>query len=250
MQFDEKWEFVYKKQRHCDDGDPLDRRCGDQWDHVALDPEHRLVIDVVCGKRTAKRVRQLVKAAHQRTGRRLPRLITTDEYRPYKQAILEAWGKAMPREWPFRPGQPRRTKYRPPDGLVYATVHKTRRKGRVVKVEARLVYGTEEDLAAALAASPVSKAVNTAFIERQNGTDRHRNSRKVRKTYRFSKELSLHEASTYFTMYSYNFCWPVRTLREEIARGHYRPRTPAMVARLSDHVWTLSEWLRYPVKPE
>jgi hypothetical protein len=100
-----------------------------------------------------------------------------------------------------------------------------------------------------LAASPVSKRVNTSFIERQNGTDRHRNSRKVRKTYRFSKKLAFHEAATYFTMYSYNFCWPVRTLREQYAPGCYRDRTPAMAAHLSDHVWTLEEWLRYPAKP-
>jgi len=227
----------------------LDRHCGDQWDHVAFDPEHRLVLQVLCGKRTAKRVGQLVKAAHQRSGRRLLRLITTDEYRPYRQAILEAWGKPLPRERPYRPGRPRRAKYRPPEGLVYATLHKTRRKGRVVKVEPRLQFGTAEDLEAALAASPVSKTVNTSFIERYNGTDRHHNSRKVRKTYRFSKDVALHEAATYFTMYSYNFCWPVRTLREEFAPGRYRPRTPAMAAHLSDHVWTLPEWLRYPTKP-
>ena len=30
--------------------------------------------------------------------------------------------------------------------------------------------------------------------------------------------------STYFTMYSYNFCWPVRTLKTEAGEA----RTPAM----------------------
>ena len=44
-------------------------------------------------------------------------------------------------------------------------------------------------------------------------TDRNRNGRKVRKTYCFSKDWSVHQAITYFTMYSYNFCWPVRPLR-------------------------------------
>ena len=39
-------------------------------------------------------------------------------------------------------------------------------------------------------------------IERYNGTDRHRNSRKTRKTYRFSKDWDQHNASTYFTVYS------------------------------------------------
>jgi hypothetical protein len=99
---------------------------------------------------------------------------------------------------------------------------------------------------AALKRSQVSKAINTAFVERQNGTDRNRNARKVRKTYCFSKDWDVHQAMTYFTMYTYNFCWAVRTLREQAADGQWRPRTPAMAAGLADHVWSLSEWLSYP----
>ena len=45
-------------------------------------------------------------------------------------------------------------------------------------------------------------------------------------------------------MYTYNFCWAVRTLREHAAEGQWRQRTPAMAAGLTDHVWPLSEWLR------
>ena len=43
-QFDEKWSFVGKKEKHCDHTDPADDRCGDCWDYVALDPEHLLAI--------------------------------------------------------------------------------------------------------------------------------------------------------------------------------------------------------------
>ena len=39
MQLDEKWSFVAKKQKHCDPADEADGLCGDQWDHVALDPD-------------------------------------------------------------------------------------------------------------------------------------------------------------------------------------------------------------------
>ncbi len=66
---------------------------------------------------------------------------------------------------------------------------------------------------AALGMSRVSRAISTAFVERQNGTDRHRNARKARKMYRFSKDWRYHEAVTYLTMYVYDFCWAVRTLR-------------------------------------
>ncbi len=72
-------------------------------------------------------------------------------------------------------------------------------------------------LEAALGHSRVSRSINTAFIERYNGTDRNRNARKVRKTYCLSKDREVHESMTYFTLYSYNFCWPVRTLGEPAA---------------------------------
>jgi hypothetical protein len=75
-----------------------------------------------------------------------------------------------------------------PSGLTYATVTKRREKGRVVEVGTRIAFGTIAAVLLALGRSKASRAINTAFIERQNGTDRHRNARKARKTYRFSKQ--------------------------------------------------------------
>jgi hypothetical protein len=94
--------------------------------------------------------------------------------------------------------------------------------------------------------SRASRAINTSFVERQNGTDRHRNARKARKTYRFSKDWRHHEAVTYLTMYVYNFCWPVRTPRVKDEGGRWQRRSPAMAAELADHVWSLPEWLAFP----
>ena len=117
--------------------------------------------------------------------------------------------------------------------------------GSVVAVSTRLVFGTAVALASALAASAVSTVVNTCFVERHNGTDRNRCSRKVRKSYGFSKDGETHRAATVFSYFSYNFCWPVRTLR--VRNGErWGQRTPAMAAGLTDHVWSLSEWLAYP----
>jgi IS1 family transposase len=93
----------------------------------------------------------------------------------------------------------------PPAGLVYTTVEKGRKKGRVVEILTRVVFGTMAAVAAALAGSRVSRLINTSFVERQNLTDRHHNARKSRRTYRFSKDWRFHEAATYFTMYSYNW---------------------------------------------
>jgi hypothetical protein len=116
----------------------------------------------------------------------------------------------------------------------------------VVKVTTRVVFGTLVAVLAALAVSLVSQVVNIAFAERHNGSDRNRNRREVRKTCCFSKDWDVHEAMTYFTLYSYNFCWPVRTLRVEVAEKQYEHRTPAMVAGLTDHIWAIREWITYP----
>jgi len=109
-----------------------------------------------------------------------------------------------------------------------------------------VVFGETAAVQAALERSTVSHTINTAFVERQNGTDRNRNARKTRKSYCFSKDWDIHNAATYFTMYSYNFCWPVRTLRVREGEGRWHPRTPAMSAGLTDHVWSLEEWLTFP----
>lgn len=245
-QFDEKWAFVGKKRNHCDDTVPDDCRQGDNWDHVAYDPEHRLVIAVIPGKRTAKNVEKLMFDFKKRTGGRIMNLMTSDEYKPYKKAILKAYGRKTLPVATGKPGRPMGSRRLPAEGLNYATVHKTRKKGRVVKIELRAVFGSISAIKAAIEASPVSKTINTAFIERHNGTDRNRNARKVRKSYCFSKDWDIHNAMTYFTMYSYNFCWPVRTLRVQDHNDQWHARTPAMVAGLADHIWSLREWLTYP----
>jgi IS1 family transposase len=236
VQLDEKWSFVAKKQKHCKPGE---EHCGDCWDHVALDAESRLVLSVVVGKRTEAHATQLVHELRERTDGRPLNLITTDEYPAYACALAAVYAEPPPA------GEPVPQARRLPDWLVYATVHKTREKNRVVKVEARLVFGTLLSLAAALVWAVLGR-VNTVFIERSNGTDRGRNSRKARKTYRFSKDWAVHRAMTAFTLYSANYCWAVRTLREEIAPKRYRQRTAAMVSGLTNHVWTLQEWLLFP----
>jgi len=237
---------VGKKEKHCDPENADDARQGDNWDHVAFDSENRLVVSVVPGKRTVENLETLIRDFKKRTEGRPMNLITSDEYKPYRQAILKAYGKKVVPERTGKPGRPKSPYYKASSKLRYATVHKTRRKGRVVKIDFRVVFGTVAAVMAALKRSKVSNKINTAFVERHNGTDRGRNGRKTRKTYCFSKDWDIHEAVTYFTMYTYNFCWPVRTLRRRGPDNHWTPRTPAMAAGLTDHVWPLREWLTLP----
>ncbi|AWM38275.1 hypothetical protein GobsT_36030 [Gemmata obscuriglobus] len=231
-------------------GAPEERRRGDCWDHVALDPEHRLVVSLVVGQRTEEATHALVRDAHRRTGAsadRLLRLITTGEYPVYESAIRAAYGQLVTPPRTGRPGRPRKARVVLPAAVAYATVHKARENNRVVSVSTRVVLGTAAAVAAARLDSAVSTVVNTCFVERHNGTDRNRCRRKVRNSYGFSKDRGTHRAATAFSYFSDNFCWPVRTLRVKGEGGRYRARTTAMAAGLTDHVWSLQEWLAFPV---
>lgn len=255
LQLDEKWAFVLKKQDHCDLENPDDHAAGDCWDHVAFDPEHRLVLGVVFGKRSGTKILTLLKQVNEQLEGRVPRLVTSDEFSAYATVLKLVWPEAAAGKPDLRCTHRERTcleRPGPDAGLNYATVCKERKDGRVVSVTTTVVCGTAQSVAEALEASKASKTINTSFVERHNGTDRHHNARKARRTYRFSKDWEIHEAVGYFTMYSYNFCWAVRTLAEPVeARkcpGHkHRPRTPSMAAGLTDHVWPLKEWLERPV---
>jgi IS1 family transposase len=213
---------------------------------VALDPETRLVVSRVVGKRTETATRTLVGDFHRRTGGRVMRLMTSDEYPAYATAIRDTYGQVVTPPRTGRPGRPRKPQTVVPPALTYATVHKERENNRVVRVSTRVVFGTVLAVAMALLASAVSRVVNTCFVERHNGTDRSRCSRKVRKSYAFSKDWGTHRTATQFSYFSYNFCWPVETLRQKGADGRWVRRTPAMAAGLTDHVWSLAEWLAFP----
>jgi hypothetical protein len=200
VQFDEKWSYVYKKQANCDPDDPADDHRGDCRDRVAIDPESRLVLAVVPGPRDVEAVEELVGETKRRTGDRILDLATGDEYPAYKTALLNAYGEELTTTATGRRSRRMVPDRMPPAGMNCATVEKRRSKGRVVEIVMRVVFGTMAGVEAALARSTASRRINTSFVERQNATDRHRNARKVRKTYTFSKDWSAHEAMTYFTI--------------------------------------------------
>ena len=173
-------------------------------------------------------------------------MMTSDDYAAYETVIATTFSEVVPQA-PTGPGRrPLLPERRPDPGLAYATVHKEREKDRVVAVHRRVVLGSQQAVDQALKASVCSRTINTSFVERQHATDRGQNARTARRTYRFSKDWRVHEAMTYFTLYRYNFCWVVRTLRIQGEDGRWRRRTPAMAAGLADHVWSLKEWLSFP----
>ncbi len=247
VQLDEKWSFVHTKQKHCDPTDPADDHKGDWWDHVAYDPEHRLVLAVVPGARTLENAEEIVAEVKDRTGAQPPDLMTSDEYPAYAAALEAVYAEPVEAPAARTPGRPPLLPARQmPEALAYATVHKERENNRVVAVRQTVVLGDQERVERALAASSCSGTINTSFVERQHATDRGQNARKSRRTYRFSKDWHVHEAMTYYTLYRYNFCWVVRTLRVKGAEGRWHKRTPAMAAGLADHIWSPKEWLSFP----
>ena len=122
---DETWLFVLTKEDHR--APEFNSRCGK---HVAFDPEHRLVLSVVNGKRSQRHVRrrlydvERVMCAAVEHDRRVPCLQNRASFRLREQARRAA------------PSFPGLCTSSPPE-LRYATVPKTRRNGTVVKVETR-----------------------------------------------------------------------------------------------------------------
>ena len=130
---------------------------------------------------------------------------------------------------------------------------KGREQGRVVGVEQRVLLGTEAQVQEALAGGGSAGTVNTSYVERWHGTNRHFNARKARKVYTFSKDLLFHVAVTWLCVVFYNFGWKPRTLREQIQADppRYQYRTPAMAAGLTDEPWSWQRILTYPLyRPE
>ena len=126
----------------------------------------------------------------------------------------------------------------------YATVHKTRESGRVVQVDRRVVYGSEQSVRDRLADSPSHK-INTAYIERSNLNWRLWDAHLVRKSLTFARSLRWLRAKFAIVVSCYNLIRPHGTLSRGADRV-FRPTTPAMAADVTDHLWTFGELLAYP----
>jgi hypothetical protein len=151
--------------------------------------------------------------------------------------LRENFSISEPQERTGKPGRPRCDKKTIDPELDYAVVHKTREKGRIVNVETKIVFGNKERIKQKLSKSPSNK-INTAYVERSNGTLRKMSSHLRRKSLTFAKEKEFLNAKLSLIIYFYNFIRPHGTLSKNADRTK-TPRTPALSAGIVDKVWNV-----------
>ena len=228
-----------------------------RWVWVAMDPESTLLLGLAVGDRTLAMAQCFVHQVVQVLAPDCAPLFLTDGFRESMTAWLTHDGQWVQPERRQAHGPAPQPRWMPVPQLLYAQVVKTVRRRRLVRVHHRVVFGTLETVNAGLA--PLGCQINTAFIERLNLTIRQH----VAAVGRRVSTLCKHEAGGRQQLALYhvyhNFCLPHASLRQPLSQprptqGHgsaktWQPRTPAMAAGLTDHVWTLREVLLFRVPP-
>ena len=112
-----------------------------------------------------------------------------------------------------------------------------------MSIATRVIVGTMAAVIAALGMPRVSRAINSSFVKRQNGTDRHHNAPEGPQNVPLQKSRESSQAVPYLTIYAYDFCWPVMTIRIRGERRRGQQRGGAKAAGLADHVCSILDWI-------
>lgn len=152
------------------------------------------------------------------------------------EAMVEVYG-VVP-EYAGR-GRPPTRKQPGTDWQYLQMVKQRDEHGRFEGTKLRVIFGTPAEVIALLGES-------TAYIERSHLTSRLFNGRQVRKTLAFSKAIEVYRAAAAWEDSYYNLVRPHKSLRlsvRDVLPQKWSPRTPAMAAKLTDHLWTAKELL-------
>jgi IS1 family transposase len=206
VQCDEVWSFCYAKAKNV----PEEKKgsgAGDVWTWTAIDADSKLILSYLCGGRDASWACQFMEDLASRVTTRIQ--ITTDGLRVYAEAVEGAFGMdvdyAMLIKLYGAPTDSPDTRYSPAQCIGIRT--------------------------GILSGNPDRQHISTSYIERQNLNLRMGVRRFTRLTNAFSKKFENHCHMVAIYHAYYNFCRVHQTLRV----------TPAMEARLTDHVWSLGE---------
>ena len=170
IEIDETWSFIQKKQHRVQAHHPPEQ--GDCYLWLAIDPMTKVVLSYLLGKRTAENAKALLADVRRRVLNR-PQ-ITTDGFRPYIDAVDEAFGTEV----------------------HYASVTKEDNFHKQVHQ-----------------GQPNLDRANTTFIERCNLTVRMHLRRHARRTNAHSKTMAGHRAAIALHFAFYHFCRVHESLR-------------------------------------
>lgn len=204
---DEIWGYVGMKSRTKKQKALADKQIGDAWCFIAMDRHTKLILAWHLGQRNMEDTLAFTeKLAHATEGNFQ---INTDGFSAYKDAVVYSLGA---------------------QGVDFAQVIKIYKSSP----ESETRYSPSTCVGCgkvAVFGKPDLEQASTSHIERQNLTVRMAMRRMTRLTNAFSKKwLNLKRA--YALQFAfYNFCRVHQTLRV----------TPAMMARITDHVWDIEE---------
>jgi transposase-like protein/IS1 family transposase len=162
-------------------------------------------------------------------------LICVDGWAAYPKAILRAFTQQVKESI-----QARQAQMQVWPQLIIGQVIKTQKKYRLVSVKHTLLRGDQQGLEQCLEQSHGGTQINTAYIERFNGTMRERLASLTRKCRHANLRLEPFQWGMYLVGCTYNLCWP----------HHQLGQTPAVAAGLTDHVWSIKQVLTYKVTPQ
>ncbi len=214
-------------------------QCGIVWMAMALMVSTRLWLGGVISTRRDQtlitRLVQIIAACAMVA----PLLVVVDGFRSYVEAVRRAF---RTREHRGGRGAPRKVPW--PD-LCIGQVVKQYAGKCVVGVTRRLLHGGSATALGLMAQTPGCVVLNTAYIERLNGTFRARLAPLSRRTHHLVHRKEVLHAGMYLVGALYNFC----TVHASLTLTSGQQRTPAMVAGITDHCWSVAELLWHRVPP-
>lgn len=207
-------------------------QCGIVWMAMAMMVSTRLWLGGVISTRRD----QVLVAACAAVA---PLLVVVDGFSSYVEAVRRAFrtrahhgGRGAPHKLPW------------PELCLGQVVEQYAGK-RVVGVTRWLRYGPRTMATRLLAQTPGCRVLNTAYIERLNGTFRARLAPLARRTHHLVHRKEMLHAGMYLVGALYNFC----TVHASLAVGSGQQRTLAMAAGITEHCWSVAELLWHRVPP-
>lgn len=217
---------------------------GKLWLAMAVCVRSRLWLGGALSEKRDRSLARAVVGLIRSCGRSLSLLVTTDGWKPYKEALLKGFRFAV------KTGRRGRPRLALEEGFLVGQVVKQYEKRRVTDVIQRFLRGTQETIEAVVKATGGGSGVNTAYIERLNATFRSRLAPLTRRTRSLARKEETLRAGMYLVGCVYNFCAFHDSLRYDLSDEKKTvERTPAMAAGLTDHRWTPLELFSYRLLP-